>query len=78
MATPIVLTEQEETALQQIAQQTGKSEHDVIREAVSDYIQHYHVTHRRQLLQQARGMWRDRTDLPTLDSLRREFDQREE
>ena len=78
MATSIVLTEQEETELHQIAQQTGKSEHDLVREAVTQYIQQYQATDRRHLLQQARGMWRDRTDLPSLDSLRREFDQRGE
>lgn len=77
MATSIVLTEPEATALHRIAQETGKSEHDLIQEAVTQYIQQYQVVHRRQLLQQARGMWRDRTDLPPLDMLRREFDQRE-
>jgi predicted transcriptional regulator len=78
MTTSIVLTEQEETALQQIAQQTGKSERDLIREALTQYIHQFQSTDRRRLLQQARGMWRDRTDLPSLDQLRREFDQRGE
>lgn len=76
MTISIVLTEQEEAALQQIAQQTGRSAQDVIREALNQYIQHYQMTYRHTLLHQARGMWRDRTDLPPLDQLRREFDQR--
>jgi predicted transcriptional regulator len=74
MTTTIVLTAQEENALQRIAQQTGRSEDELIREAVAQYIQHYQASHRGQLLQQARGMWRDRTDLPSLETLRQEFD----
>lgn len=76
MTISIILTKQEETALHGIAQQTGKSEHDLIREAVIQYIQRYQMTHRRQLLQQACGMWLDRMDLPPLETMRHEFDQR--
>ncbi|MBP1468208.1 hypothetical protein EYB53_021030 [Candidatus Chloroploca sp. M-50] len=74
MTTSITLTEQEETALQTIAQQTGKTPDELLREAVEQLLVQYQQTHRRALLQQARGMWRDRTDLPTLETLRREFD----
>jgi predicted transcriptional regulator len=74
MTTSIILTEQEETALQQIARQTGRSESDLVREAVAQYIQQFQVSNRRHLLQQARGMWHDRIDLPSLESLRQEFD----
>ena len=77
MTTAITLAQSDAVALQAIAQQTGKSEDELVHEAVRQYIQQYQVTYRRQLLQQARGMWGNRTDLPALTTLREEFDQRQ-
>jgi lipase chaperone LimK len=74
VTTSITLTEQEETAIRTIAQQTGKTPDELLREAVEQLLVQYQQTYRRALLQQARGMWRDRADLPPLETLRREFD----
>jgi len=52
----------------------GKTPDELLREAVEQLLARYQQTHRRALLQQARGMWRDRTDLPSPETLRREFD----
>jgi hypothetical protein len=70
----IVLTEEETTALRLIAQQTGKTEDELIREAVGRFLDELRQPHRRALLQQARGMWQDRTDLATLATVRAEWD----
>jgi hypothetical protein len=66
----LVLTDEQQASLRAIAQHTGKTEQELIREAVDPLIRHY----RRALLRQARGMWRDRTDLPDFAAIRREFD----
>jgi predicted transcriptional regulator len=70
----ITLTDQESMALRAIAQQLGKTEDELIREAVEQFITQFRQAHRRALLEQARGMWKDRTDLPVVETLRREFD----
>jgi hypothetical protein len=74
MTAHITLTEPESTALRAIARQTGKTPDELVREAVEQYIQQFRQAHRRTLLQQARGMWQDRTDLPDLEILRNEMD----
>jgi hypothetical protein len=70
----IVLTEEETTALRFIAQQTGKTEDELIHEAVGRFLDESRQPHRRALLQQARGMWQDRADLATLAAVRAELD----
>ena len=72
----ITLTDQEGAALRALAEQAGKSEDELLLEAVRQLVTQFRHNHRRELLQQARGMWKDRTDLPDLETLRREFDQR--
>lgn len=70
----IMLTDQEQTILAQIAQQTGKTEDEILRDAIVRYLSHFHLAYRRQLLHEARGIWRDRTDLPDIAALRAAFD----
>ena len=72
LTTQVTLTDQQTQALRAIAQRTGKTEKDVIVEAVEQFITR-HTPHERQAaLQQARGMWQNRTDLPELRTLREE------
>lgn len=73
-STEIKLTDQEHASLTTIARQIGRTEAEVLQEAVRRYITLFQANNRRQLLAQARGMWRDREDLPDLSSLRRELD----
>ncbi len=74
VTTSITLTDQESSVLRAISQQTGKTQDELLREAVVQYLSQSQQNHRRALLQQAQGMWQDRTDLPGLDVLRRELD----
>jgi len=76
-STAITLTEQEQLSLRAIAQQTGKTPEELLHEAVAQFLSQFQQTRRRALLQQGRGMWQDRTDLPSLATLRREFDRLE-
>lgn len=70
----IKLTEQERSALQEIARQSGKTEGQLIREAVEHFISEFRTKDRRGLMQKGRGIWRGRQDLPELNDLRREWD----
>jgi predicted transcriptional regulator len=72
----IHLSEQESRALQALARQTGKTQEELLHEAVTGLLSRAQRSERRALLQQARGIWKDRTDLPALETLRAEFDQR--
>ena len=68
------LTEQEHTALETIAQCTGKTPDELVHDAVKQLIAQFQYEDRLSLLRQARGMWKDRTDLPSPADLRREWD----
>jgi hypothetical protein len=68
------LTEQERNALHEISRRTGKSEGQLIREAVDQLIARFQKDDRLVLMQKAKGIWKDRQDLSTLDDLRSEWD----
>ncbi len=72
--TQIYLTEKERTTLKLLTKQTGKSQSQLIRDAIDRLIESLDHQNRLYLLRQARGMWRGRKDLPDFDELRREFD----
>ena len=71
------LTDQEQTALETMAQRIGKTPDEIVHDAVKQLLAQSQPEDRLSLLRQARGMWKDRTDLPSLTDLRREWDRRE-
>jgi Arc/MetJ-type ribon-helix-helix transcriptional regulator len=72
--TQIYLTETEKSHLSRLSKQTGRSQSDIIRQAIDLFAKRYAPQDRRERLRKARGMWRDRSDLPDLRTLREEFD----
>ncbi|MBM4294353.1 MAG: ribbon-helix-helix protein, CopG family [Deltaproteobacteria bacterium] len=72
--TQIYLTAKERDALRDLARQTGKKQSELIRRAIDEFIDRIQPRDRRAMLEQARGMWKDRNDLPDFRALRREFD----
>ncbi len=72
--TQIYLTEREQTAVRSIARRLGKTQSEVIRTAVDRFIDRETRADRLELLRSARGLWKDRRDLPETAALRREWD----
>ncbi|MBT3602978.1 MAG: CopG family transcriptional regulator [Candidatus Latescibacteria bacterium] len=70
----IDLTDQENDSLLTIARQRGKSQDELLRDAIQDLISQCQQNDRRVLLQSARGIWKNRTDVPSPEELRREWD----
>ena len=72
----INLTDQEKDSRLAIARQTGKSQDELLRDAINHLIAQFQQEDRRALLLRARGIWKDRTDLPYAEELRQEWDRR--
>lgn len=72
--TQIYLTETEQQALRVLSRRTGRSQSELIRQAIDSMLAQAQPTDRRSLLQQARGLWQGRSDLPDFAALRREWD----
>ena len=72
------LTGQEQRELETMAQRMGKTPDEIVHDAVKQLIAQFQSEDRLSLLRQARGMWKDRTDLPALTDLRREWDRQTE
>jgi hypothetical protein len=64
MTAHLELSEQTASLLQTIARQTGKSQDELIHEAIELFTRQFQEAHRVALLRQARGMWQHRDDLP--------------
>lgn len=65
------LTDNEQKALQELALRTGKSEGELIHDALDTLIRQGRHTPNAGL-SQARGIWKDRDDLPDFGKIRRE------
>ena len=74
VAAQVKLTESEAEALREMAVRTGKTEEQLIREAIHNLFGKAENVDRLSLLRQACGIWKDRDDLPDLRELRAEFD----
>lgn len=72
--TQIYLTEQEQFALRALATASGRSQSELIREAVDRYLEAAAPQARRAALMAAAGLWRGRNDLPDWAGLRAEWD----
>jgi hypothetical protein len=72
--TQIYLTEQEHRQLHILSRRKKESMSELIRGAIDQMLLRSKNTGRLDLLRQARGIWKDRDDLPDFGSVRRELD----
>ena len=70
----VYLTPEEQCALQALSRRTGRSQSELVREAVDAMLARSDEPERRSQMQQARGLWSDRDDLPDFAALRGEMD----
>jgi predicted DNA-binding protein len=76
--TNIYLTEEERQALRRLSERQGRSQSELIREAVDRYLEQARDEMRKQYLERGIGLWKERTDLPDFLALRRELDREEQ
>lgn len=75
----INLTDSQADALHKLSEQTGKTEDELLREAVAKLVGEVGKAEaerqkRLKSLRLARGIWKDRDDLPDFEKLRAEWD----
>ena len=70
----IYLTENERSSLKSIAEYTGRTQSDLIREAVDMLIIRMKKTNGIEERKKAFGIWKNRNDYPDIADLRNEFD----
>lgn len=72
--TQIYLSKAQREGLAALAQHAGKNQSELVREAVDSLLAREAAGGRKTALDRAAGMWRDRSDLPDMAKLRREWD----
>lgn len=69
----ITLTESETRDIRALSQSLGMTEEEILREALEQVLARHKNEGRLAALQQARGIWRTRQDLPDFAELRDEW-----
>jgi len=72
----VYLTKEERHFLSAYSRETGRTQSELIREAIDNYIQAQHQQKETfaHILRATKGMWKSRKDLPDFDKLRSEWD----
>jgi metal-responsive CopG/Arc/MetJ family transcriptional regulator len=72
--TQIYLTDKQRTELAIIANNLGKNQSEIIREAIDRLIDQSGQKQKKTALQKAAGIWENRKDLPDFRAIRSEWD----
>lgn len=76
--TQVYLTESEKQKLTFLIEETGQSQSELIREAIDQFAEQKIKQKKNTIktLEMAKGLWKDRKDLPDFSKLRKEWDDR--
>lgn len=74
ITTQITLSETENQALRIISERRGQTPEETLHEAVEQFLNGHQVESRLAARRGARGIWKDREDLPDFPALREEWD----
>jgi predicted DNA-binding protein len=69
----ITLSESQSQTLQALSQSKGKTQEEILHDAVEQFLTRHQVENRLMALRQARGIWQEREDLPNFAELRSEW-----
>lgn len=72
--TQIYLTDKQRSELAVIAKNMGKKQSEIIRDAIDRLIDQAGQSRKETALQEAAGIWKNRTDLPDFRAIRSEWD----
>jgi len=70
----VILTESELEAIRDVSQRQGKTQEEILHKAIEQFLAQHKTETRLAALRQARGIWRERDDLPDFGELRSEWD----
>jgi len=71
--TQIYLTDKQRSELAIIAENSGKKQSEIIREAIDRFINQTGRDRKKAALQKAAGIWKNRADLPDFRKIRSEW-----
>jgi metal-responsive CopG/Arc/MetJ family transcriptional regulator len=72
--TQVYLSDSAHEKLSKVAQMSGKSQSELLRQAVDEFLDKKNEKHRIESIRKAAGIWKHRTDLPDFEEIRRSAD----
>lgn len=72
--TQIYLSPEQQKALKAMAARTGRSQSELIRDAIDRFVGQRKASERVSVIRRSAGLWKGRNDLPDFAALRREAD----
>jgi predicted transcriptional regulator len=72
--TQIYLSPAQQKALKSLAARTGRTQSELIRDAIDRFVGQRRTSERASVLKRTAGLWKGRNDLPDFAALRREAD----
>ncbi len=74
--TQIYLTKKEKKAIERLSDERGTTQSNIIREAIDEYVAEKKPSQKKKSLKDFAGIWKDKKDIPDVDKLRDEWEER--